>query len=233
MIKRVQRNAEPLRDALALHKTNVTMPTATELEKMKKLEAALEQCRYISELLGGEKYVSCSVVLPALCHLSRVMEVTEDDPSYMIKFKGTFTADLEARKEKTNGIHPEPASKVIVRKPKTVGKRCLQSTLYRAVPGPLPDPDIIASGDKLRQLESPPLIALVLEALSTLELVPSKFGPVPRGSPMSYQCPPEKSCDASSVSATVTGYVFKNRGCNQGAVQMSCMGTASPAKAYS
>uniref|UniRef100_A0AAV2KJU4 Uncharacterized protein n=1 Tax=Knipowitschia caucasica TaxID=637954 RepID=A0AAV2KJU4_KNICA len=102
MIKRVQRNAEPLRDALALHKTNVTMPTATELEKMKKLQAALEQCRYISELLGGEKYVSCSVVLPALCHLSRVMEVTEDDPSYMIKFKETFTADLEARKEKTN-----------------------------------------------------------------------------------------------------------------------------------
>uniref|UniRef100_A0AAV2JXP4 Uncharacterized protein n=1 Tax=Knipowitschia caucasica TaxID=637954 RepID=A0AAV2JXP4_KNICA len=89
MIKRVQRNAEPLRDALALHTTNVTIPTATELEKMKKLEAALEQCRYISELLGGEKYVSCSVVLPALCHLSRVMEVTEDNPSYMIKFKGT------------------------------------------------------------------------------------------------------------------------------------------------
>uniref|UniRef100_A0AAV2LJB6 Uncharacterized protein n=1 Tax=Knipowitschia caucasica TaxID=637954 RepID=A0AAV2LJB6_KNICA len=77
------------------------------------------------------------------------------------------------------GIHPEPASKVIVRKPKTVGKRCLQSTLYRAFPGPLPDPDIIASGEKLRQLESPPLIALVLEGLSTLELVPSKFGPVP------------------------------------------------------
>lgn len=59
-------------------------------------------CRYVSELLGGEKYVSCSVVLPALCHLSRVMEITEDDPAYMIKFKGTFTADLDARKEKTN-----------------------------------------------------------------------------------------------------------------------------------
>lgn len=56
----------------------------------------------MSELLRGDKYVSCSVVLPALCHLSRVMEVTEDDPAYMIKFKGTFTADLEVRKEKTN-----------------------------------------------------------------------------------------------------------------------------------
>ena len=45
MIKRVQRNAEPLRDALALHTTNVAMPTATELEKLKKLEAVLEHCR--------------------------------------------------------------------------------------------------------------------------------------------------------------------------------------------
>lgn len=56
----------------------------------------------MSELLGGQNYVSCSVVLPAMCHLTRVMEVTEDDPAYMIKFKGAFTADLELRKEKTN-----------------------------------------------------------------------------------------------------------------------------------
>ncbi|XP_056120600.1 uncharacterized protein LOC130097683 [Rhinichthys klamathensis goyatoka] len=102
MIKRVQRNAKPLRDALALHTTNVAMPTATELEKLKKLEAVLEHCRYVSELLGGEKFESCPVVLPALCHLSRVMEVTEDDPAYTIKFKGTFAADIEGRKEKTN-----------------------------------------------------------------------------------------------------------------------------------
>ncbi|KAJ8333570.1 hypothetical protein SKAU_G00415780 [Synaphobranchus kaupii] len=102
MIKRVQRNTVPLRDALALHTTNVAMPTAAELEKLKKLEAVLEHCRYVSELLGGEKFVSCSAVLPALCHLSRVMEVTEDDPAYMIKFKETFAADMEGRKEKTN-----------------------------------------------------------------------------------------------------------------------------------
>ncbi|XDV11996.1 hypothetical protein PO909_000766 [Leuciscus waleckii] len=102
MIKCVQRNAKPLRDALALHTTNVAMPTDTELEKLKKLEAVLEYCRYVSELLGGEKFVSCSAVLPALCRLSRVMEVTEDDTTYMIKFKGTFAADMEGRKEKTN-----------------------------------------------------------------------------------------------------------------------------------
>ncbi|XP_035992601.1 uncharacterized protein LOC118563079 [Fundulus heteroclitus] len=82
---------------------------------------------------------------------------------------------------------------MVVRKPKTMGKRYLHSRLYRAYTGPLPDPDILASGEILRQLESPPLIAVVLDGLSNLELVPSKFGPVPQGSPMSYQCPPEKS----------------------------------------
>ncbi|MEQ2266175.1 hypothetical protein XENORESO_020048, partial [Xenotaenia resolanae] len=51
-------------------------------------------------------------------------------------------------------IHPEPASVVVVRKPKTVGKRCLPSTHYRAYTGPLPDPDIVASGEKLCQLDN-------------------------------------------------------------------------------
>ncbi|CAJ1081194.1 E3 SUMO-protein ligase ZBED1-like [Xyrichtys novacula] len=93
MIRSILRNQEPLRDALALHPTKVTMPTAAELDKLQK---------YVTELLGGENFVSCSAVLPALSHLSRVMEVSEDDPAYMAKFKETFTADLEQGKEKTN-----------------------------------------------------------------------------------------------------------------------------------
>ena len=59
-------------------------------------------CRHVTELLGGQQYVSCSVVLPALCHLSRVMESSDDDPIYVVKFKDTFTADLANRKENTN-----------------------------------------------------------------------------------------------------------------------------------
>ena len=45
MIKRVLRNADPLRAALALHTPAVAMPTAAELEKLKRLEAVLEHCR--------------------------------------------------------------------------------------------------------------------------------------------------------------------------------------------
>ncbi|RXN06811.1 hypothetical protein ROHU_026778 [Labeo rohita] len=61
--------------------------------------------------------------------------------------------------------------------------------------GPFPDPDLMAAGAKLHKVQPQPLIALVLDGLSEIELTPSKFGPVPRGSPMSYHCPPETSSD--------------------------------------
>lgn len=56
----------------------------------------------MTELLGGEKYVSCSVVLPALRHLFRVMEPSDDDPGYILRFKKAFTTDLAQRKDSTN-----------------------------------------------------------------------------------------------------------------------------------
>lgn len=59
--------------------------------------------RYITAwLLGGEKYVSCSVVLPALCHLLRMMEVSDVDPAYILHFKAAFTKDVNKRKENLN-----------------------------------------------------------------------------------------------------------------------------------
>ncbi|KAI4826993.1 hypothetical protein KUCAC02_030421 [Chaenocephalus aceratus] len=45
-------------------KSKVAMVTDPELAKLQKLEELLEPCRYVTELLGGEQYVSCSVVLP-------------------------------------------------------------------------------------------------------------------------------------------------------------------------
>ena len=58
--------------------------------------------RYITELLGGDKYASCSVVLPALCHLQHAMKISDDEPAYVVRFKAAFTKDLNERKEKIN-----------------------------------------------------------------------------------------------------------------------------------
>lgn len=59
-------------------------------------------CRYITELFGGEKYVSCSVVLPALCHLLCIMEASHEDPAYIVCFKSTFTKNSNKQKENSN-----------------------------------------------------------------------------------------------------------------------------------
>ncbi|KAL2079791.1 hypothetical protein ACEWY4_025535 [Coilia grayii] len=56
--------------------------------------------------------------------------------------------------------------------------------------GPLPDPHLLASGARLSQIHPRPLLSHILEGMSNLELVPCQFGLVPRGSTLSYQCPP-------------------------------------------
>ena len=59
-------------------------------------------CRYITELLGGEMYVSCYVVLSALCHFQRTMKVSDIDRAYIARLKAAFTKDLNVRKENSN-----------------------------------------------------------------------------------------------------------------------------------
>ncbi|KAL1250659.1 hypothetical protein QQF64_018455 [Cirrhinus molitorella] len=54
---------------------------------------------------------------------------------------------------------------------------------------PLPDPHILASGAKLNQIHPKPLLAHILTGMSKMELIHSQFGPVPRGSPISYHYP--------------------------------------------
>ncbi|KAJ8375317.1 hypothetical protein SKAU_G00058970 [Synaphobranchus kaupii] len=102
MISRYLRNQEAVNATLAQQKHNLATLTNLECDKLQKLEVVLEPCRYVNELLGGESYVSCSVVLPALCHLNRVMDPTDEDPGYMIKFKANFSKDLDTRKATIN-----------------------------------------------------------------------------------------------------------------------------------
>ena len=57
---------------------------------------------YVTEILGGEAYVSCSVVLPALCHLHHVIKVSDDDPADLVRFNTTLKEDLALRQKNTN-----------------------------------------------------------------------------------------------------------------------------------
>ncbi|XP_076864022.1 E3 SUMO-protein ligase ZBED1-like [Brachyhypopomus gauderio] len=102
MISRLLKNQEAIKATLSHQKHKLVMLTASEWDKLKKLETLLEPCRYVTELLGGETYVSCSVVLPAFCHLHRTMEVSEEDPAYIERFKTAFKKDLLERQKTLN-----------------------------------------------------------------------------------------------------------------------------------
>ncbi|XP_053293967.1 zinc finger BED domain-containing protein 4-like [Pleuronectes platessa] len=102
MVKRLIGNKDAVTAALDQHNHKLVMLTQQEWDKLQRLESLLDPCKYVTEILGGEAYVSCSVVLPALCHLRHVMEVTEDDPAYVVKFKTAFKTDLASRQKNTN-----------------------------------------------------------------------------------------------------------------------------------
>ncbi|XP_041913151.1 uncharacterized protein LOC121678037 isoform X1 [Alosa sapidissima] len=93
---------------------------------------------------------------------------------------------------RTQGICPEPTDELVVRKPKprAPGRSSVKSTLYPAYPGPLPDPAVLSIGEQLREIQPQPGICKILCGLSCMTFVDSKFGPVPKGSVLSYQCPP-------------------------------------------
>ncbi|XP_014455781.1 E3 SUMO-protein ligase ZBED1 [Alligator mississippiensis] len=102
MVQRLLRNKATIMTTLALEKHNLSVLTGSDFGKLQKLETLLEPCRFVTELLGGELYVSCSVILPALCHVCRVTAVSDDDPAYVARFKNTFTSHLTKHKEGTN-----------------------------------------------------------------------------------------------------------------------------------
>ncbi|XP_075779778.1 E3 SUMO-protein ligase ZBED1-like [Pelodiscus sinensis] len=102
MVQHLICNKAAITATLALQKHKLSLPTGKDFEKLQKLETLLKPCRFVTEILGGELYVSCSVVLPVFCHIFSVMEVSDDDPAYVVQFKNTFIADLMKHKEGTN-----------------------------------------------------------------------------------------------------------------------------------
>jgi len=86
---RLVRNKEPVTAVLsdAQHKHQLALMSDADWEKLRVLQMVLDPCRYATELLGGEHHVSCSVVLPALCHLQHVTTVSDEDPDVLSALK--------------------------------------------------------------------------------------------------------------------------------------------------
>ncbi|XP_077367138.1 E3 SUMO-protein ligase ZBED1-like [Festucalex cinctus] len=97
MIARLLKNQEAVFTALDKQKHALNMLTPSEILQLQMLVTVLEPCRFVTELLGGKTYVTCSVVLPALCHLQHTMEVSGDDSDCIVKFKTAFTKELAQR----------------------------------------------------------------------------------------------------------------------------------------
>ncbi|XP_038141170.1 E3 SUMO-protein ligase ZBED1-like [Cyprinodon tularosa] len=102
MVSRLLKNQDAVKATLAKQKHKLTMLNAAEWDRLQRLETLLSPCRDVTELLGGENYVSCSVVLPVLRHLTRTMKASDDDPAYVVKFKAAFEKDLSQREDALN-----------------------------------------------------------------------------------------------------------------------------------
>ncbi|KAL4007732.1 hypothetical protein ACER0C_001584 [Sarotherodon galilaeus] len=76
MIKRIQRNKSGLTTILTQQNNKVTMLTDQELDRLQKLEELLEPCR--------------------------IMEPSDDDPVYVLRFKKVFITDLAQRRDSSN-----------------------------------------------------------------------------------------------------------------------------------
>ena len=102
MIERLLKHRNAVIAVLENAKTTVAVLTENEWEKLRCIAAILEPCKDATELLGGEKYVSCSIVLPTFRLLFRIMNTSDDDPAYIIRFKNAFMTELIKQQKKSN-----------------------------------------------------------------------------------------------------------------------------------
>ncbi|XP_062851037.1 E3 SUMO-protein ligase ZBED1-like [Trichomycterus rosablanca] len=87
MIRRLLKNKEAVKATLDKQRHKLVLLSAAEWTNLEKLAAILEPCRHVTDLLGGETYVSCSAVLPVLRFLDHTMKVSDEDSTYIVKFK--------------------------------------------------------------------------------------------------------------------------------------------------
>lgn len=100
MITRLLSLKDAVLESLANHSHNISALKDSEWTKLQVTQKLLSPCEKASELLGGEHYVTISVILPIIAYLKKNMVATDDDPGYAKKFKEGFWVDLTGRIDK-------------------------------------------------------------------------------------------------------------------------------------
>lgn len=98
MVQSLLKIREAIDSTLTENPSNVLMLSSSEWEMLDKLATTLKPCLDITELLGGQKYVTGSVVIPAVAHLKRLMTISDDtEPGFISRFKAMLVNDLTER----------------------------------------------------------------------------------------------------------------------------------------
>ena len=71
--------------------------TDAEWEKVRQMSKLLKPIKESMAALGGEGYVTTSVVLPEIHYLKRIMREDDGDPYYVSKLKARFVKELTER----------------------------------------------------------------------------------------------------------------------------------------
>lgn len=64
----------------------------------------------VCDWTSGRRKVGFMLCDSVICRLSQVMESSDDDPAYVVKFKSTFRTDLETRKQNANIVYVKTAA---------------------------------------------------------------------------------------------------------------------------
>lgn len=97
MISRLLKHKDALNEYLK--DKSLTGLTESEWHKLQSIAEVLKPCKTATEHLGGEKYVSSSILLPVTAELLYLNRQDDDDPSYISRFKQTLTKDIESRRD--------------------------------------------------------------------------------------------------------------------------------------
>lgn len=99
MITRLIIQREPVCEWL-LTQSGLNTLNESEWKKLEVMRDLLQPCEQVCKLLGGESYVTASVVLPALALLKNKMTADDDDTAYARRFKEGLYADICTRMHK-------------------------------------------------------------------------------------------------------------------------------------